>query len=69
MHNTDLSDQLSSLRSIDNIAYSASKSSSSVGSDEQMLARFGKRQQFKVWRWLHCAGTLYSNWNSADLTF
>lgn len=47
MHDADLRDQISSLKSIDNIAYSSSKSSS-VGSDEQVLARFGKRQQFKV---------------------
>ncbi|PSN61537.1 hypothetical protein BS50DRAFT_504617 [Corynespora cassiicola Philippines] len=47
MHDVDLRDQISSLRSIDNIAYSASKSSSSIGNDEQTLARFGKRQQFK----------------------
>jgi len=48
MHDVEFQDQASSLRSIDNIAYSASKSSSGLGSDEQLLARFGKEQQFKV---------------------
>lgn len=48
MHDLEFQDQVSSLRSIDNIAYSASKSSSGWGSDEQLLARFGKEQQFKV---------------------
>jgi hypothetical protein len=47
-NDSSLNDQFSSLRSIDNIVYSASKSSSGLGSDEQLLARFGKRQQFKV---------------------
>ncbi|KAH4390451.1 hypothetical protein HBH60_016070 [Parastagonospora nodorum] len=47
MHDVEFQDQVSSLRSIDNIAYSASKSSSGWSSDEQLLARFGKEQQFK----------------------